>query len=129
MTENNLKGVFIIRSTRQLWSIKESLVVRAYTVGKKIRLSSTSFTTEKRRESFFIHGAHQDLTKRDDIRKTIEKYLGEEKVNFGLYQGRRAVSDGQIKIHFRAMLIDVSSDDFDQEYTLLTRAFRKAKEN
>ena len=80
--------------------------------------------TEKKHESFFIHGAHQDLKKRDDIRQAIEDYLGEEDtVKFGLYQGRRAVSDGQQQIYFRAMLIDVSSNDYDREYLLLNKAF------
>ena len=92
--QEQLNGVFVIRTTRQLWSIKENPIVRAYTVGKKIRLSSTSLMTEKRRESFSIHGAHQGLTKKDDIRQAIEKYLGEEDtVKFGLYQGYRLVSD------------------------------------
>ena len=52
-----LNGVFVIRSTRSLWSIKENAIVRAYTTRQKIRLSATSFTTEKRRECFLFVGA------------------------------------------------------------------------
>ena len=78
---------------------------------------------------FFICGGHQDLTKRDDIRKAINRNIpsDEEEVKFGLFQGRRSVSDGQTKIYFRAMLIDVSTDDFEREFILLNKAFHKAR--
>ena len=66
----------------------------------RIRLSQTSYMSEKRRECFFLHGAHDQLTKRDDVQKTMDKYLAGENVNYGLYQGRRAVSDDDERIFF-----------------------------
>ena len=39
------------------------------------------------------------------------------------------MSDGQQKKYFRALLIDMSFDDYDREYLLLNKAFKKAREN
>ena len=85
--------------------------------------------SEKRRECFFLHGAHDQLTKRDDIRKAMDEYLGNDEVNYGLYQGRRAVSDDNQKIYFRALFFDVSHENFESEYIALQAAFTKAKQD
>ena len=89
----SVQGTFMLRTTKQMWTIRENPAVRHYLTTNKIRLSSTASTTEKRRECFFIYGAHDTLTKRDDVRKAIEKYLQDENVKFGLYPGRRQARD------------------------------------
>ena len=60
-----------------------------------------------------MHGTHDQLTKRDDVRKTMEKYLDDDTVNFGLFQGCRAVSDDDKKVYFRALIFEVSSEHYD----------------
>ena len=83
----------MVRTMKLLWTIKEDAGVRHHMSVNHIRLSQTSFMSEKRRECFFLHGAHDQLTKRDDVRKTMDKYLAGAEVNCGLFQGRWAVSD------------------------------------
>ena len=84
--------------------------------------------SEKRRECFFLFGAHDQLTKRDDVRKTTDTYLRDVAVNSGLFQGRRAVADDDEKVYFWAFLFDVSFENCDAEYIALQTAFSKAKE-
>ena len=58
----------------------------------------------------------------------MDIYLGEDAVNYGLFQGQRAVSDDEEKVYFRALLFDVSYEYFDADYIALQTAFSKAKE-
>ena len=95
-----VQGTFMLRTTKQMWTICENPVVRHYLITNNIRLSSTASTTEKRRECFFIYGPHDTLTKRDNVRKTIEKHLQDDDVNFGLYPGRRQARDNVKNITF-----------------------------
>ena len=83
--------------------------------------------SEKRRGCFFLHGTHDQLTKRDDVRKTMDKYLEGAEVNYGLFQGHRAVSDDDEKVFFQDLIFDVSSENYDVKYIALQTAFAKAK--
>ena len=79
---------------------------------------------------FFINEVHQDLTKRDDIRKAINRNIldDEKPVKFGLYQVRCSVSDGQMRLFFWSVLIDVFTDDFEREFQVINKAFNKSRE-
>ena len=63
------------------------------------------------------------------MRKTLDKYLEGAEVNYGLFQGRRAVSDDDERVFFRALLFDMSSENYNAEYIALQTAFVKAKED
>ena len=77
--------------------------------------------------SVFLHGAYDQLTKRDDVRKMMDKYLAGAEVNYGLFQRRRAVSDDDERVFFRALIFDLSSENYNAEYIALQTAFAKAK--
>ena len=61
------------------------------------------------------------------MRKTLDKYLEGADVNYGLFQGRRAVSDDDERVIFRALLFDVSSENYDTEYIALQTASQSLK--
>ena len=124
----SVQGTFMLRTTKQMWTIRENTAVRHYLTTNKIRLSSTSSTTEKRRECFFIYGAHDTLTKRDDFKKAIEKHQQDNEVKFGLYPGRRQVRDNVKHIIFRALLIYVTASYYEKDYKALMAAFNQAGE-
>ena len=48
-----INGVFVLRTTKLLWTIKEDAGVRNFMTANHIRLSQTSYMPEKRRECFF----------------------------------------------------------------------------
>ena len=75
-----------------LWTIKEDSRVNNFSSENKIHLSQTSYMSKKRRECSFLHGTHNQLSKWDNVKKAMDVYLGKDKVNYGLYQGRRTVS-------------------------------------
>ena len=118
----------MLRTTKQIWTIHENPAVQHCLTTNKIRLSSTSSTTEKRRECFFIYGAHDTLTKRDDFKKAIEKHQQDNEVKFGLYPGRRQVRDNVKHIIFRALLIYVTASYYEKDYKALMAAFNQAGE-
>ena len=115
---------FILRTTKQMWTIREDPAVREYLTRTKTRLSSTASTTEKRHECIFVYGAHVDCTKRDDVRKAIKTYLGDTPSRYSVFPGWH--SNG--KVYYRVLLIDVAAEDYDAEYDRVSAAFNAARE-
>ena len=53
--------MFVIRSEKLLWHLKQNTIVRQYLLENDVWLSSRRWLTEKSKETFFIAGVHQTL--------------------------------------------------------------------
>ena len=94
----------------------------AYLRQHKVSLSQTQWITEKKRELFFILGAHESLTRREDLKKAIEDHLPGKKP-IGLYPKRHIIYNGEKKVSFRALFIDVLDADLEQQKRDISTAF------
>ena len=128
LEREEVRGVFVVRSEKSLWHLKQNPVVSQYLRDNDVWLSGTRWLTEKRKETFFISGAHQTLGNKEDLISAIKDNM-EGESQFSVYPGRRNVGDRTGKTTFRAPIIDLLLDEYETGVSNIQRAFANSVKN
>ena len=128
LEREEVRGVFVVRSEKSLWHLKQNPIVRQYLLENDVWLSGTRWLTEKRKETFFISGVHQTLANKEDLMTAIRDNM-EGDAHFSVYPGRRNVGDREGKTTVRAPIVDLLLEDYEQGVSKLQGAFANARRN
>ena len=128
LEREEVRGVFVVRSEKSLWHLKQNPIVRQYLLENDVWLSGTRWLTEKRKETFFISGVHQTLANKEDLMTAIRDNM-EGDAHFSVYPGRRNVGDREGKTTVRAPIVDLLLEDYEQGVSKLQEAFANARRN
>lgn len=93
--------------------MKKNLVVSHYLRNNGVWISGTKWLTEKRKETFFISGAHQTLVNKEDLISTNKDNIECEN-QFSVYPVRRNVGDITGKKTFRAPIIELLLEEYEK---------------
>ena len=119
---NSVHGVFLIRTKHTLTTLKENASVMDFLRTNNISLSQTNWLTERKKDVFFLYGANEAITRRDDLKTAIRENMDTEEP-FGLYPKRDTIYINGKRTVFRALFIDSKEDRTEEITNQVSKAF------
>ena len=90
VTKDYVHTVFVIRTHKTLWTLKENPISMKFLCDHHISLSQTNWLAKRGKVLFFLHGASEVLTHRDDLKEAIKENMTDPGP-FGLYPKRHTL--------------------------------------